>query len=172
MNNTAAHRARIGLAAAISAAVLAGLAACDAATVPDEPDEAVSRASEAAPTAAGTVSREIENQAILESIAAAEQANEPKYMELYPGMYSDITITGAVEGATSVLRYEYTYSTPVDWAAGSPQLDLQRPTLESTCKTLLFPNMEKAGIIGAIEIVYFYTDPVQSGSWEHICTQG
>jgi hypothetical protein len=164
--------------AALALTLLLSVAGCSALTVTQE-----SPSVEAEETNEPQATQNDANEEALNAYIEAESSTIPAIMDQYPGVYQDILIEGSIEefagddeipaGTYSVATFTYIYATPMDWAATTPQLDEQRPTIDDACTSTIFPAMRNAGVTGPLGVVFSYGDLTTAPEtmWSHTCTE-
>ena len=87
-------------------------------------------------------------------------------MKTFEGTYSDIKLDAVYPGT---VRYRYVLANQVNGGKAAGELKKQAPTLQSSCKTALFPVMKNAGITVEPRVEYLYLNADKSKVWSYTC---
>lgn len=105
----------------------------------------------------------LEEQAVaLDTYVAQLQAQIPELQSAFDDMYSKIDIVGVQPDA---VEFSYVYLEQLDAAATASGLDSMAETLQATCDSTMFPEMESAGITIDPKVIYTYYNADGSLIW-------
>lgn len=107
-----------------------------------------------------------ENCPDLAHFATAGQDETEKMLQGMSDLYSSFVIRAECPGT---IAYEYTFRKQLDPSAAKSSLQGQTSTLQSTCKTSLFPAMKAAGVTDDLHVSFTYDNPDGSEIYSYTC---
>lgn len=157
---------------AMSLALSLALAGCTADTDTDAPAspsvtvEAATSAPAESPAATSEAAADPagDQQAAMDAYVVALNELIPSLLESFDGTYTSLAITGIGD---NTVEYAYTYATPTDVATATAYFEENIPTLQQSCDSAVFPEMESQGVTEDPRVIFTYLNPDGSLLWSH-----